>query len=61
MTRNQRTQKHVFSDILDGLGQPLRQDLISEIETEVPGYSKYEIPEERPDSIKNYQELFEVS
>lgn len=51
----------VSLNILDDLGQPLRQNFVSEIATEVPGGVKYEIPEEEPDSMENFQELFQVS
>lgn len=34
---------------------------MSEIATEVPGGVKYEIPEEEPDPMENFQELFQVS
>lgn len=51
----------VSLNILDDLGQPLRQNFVSEIATEVPGGVKYEIPEEEPDPMENFQELFQVS
>ena len=47
--------REVFPNILDEPGLPLRHDFMSEIAPGVPGHGKYEISEEHPDHMKNYQ------
>lgn len=50
--------REVFPNILDEPRLPLRHEFMSEIAPEVPGHGKYEISEEYPDHMKNYQNYF---